>query len=192
MCRRIASTISSVGGSVYSWPRYTQTRQAIWSPQPSVQASEPHEVSRRSSAMSLPLTRMVGEDTNRHARASSSVATCTLVTSTAIPAACSTSATTINASLRLRSVPRHRVQLVRSRNKKSICSFRRGCCRGWCASVAVIVSTLISRSVRRGQVCHPSRRANRALDASADRSPPGCRGGATPVASIGVLCRLPW
>ena len=178
---------------MYSWPRYTQTRQAIWSPQPSVQASEPHELSRRSSAMSLPLTRMVGEDTNRHARASSSVATCTLVTSTAIPAACSTSATTINASLRLRSVPRHRVQLVRSRNKKSICSFRRGCCRGWCASVAVIVSTLISRirSVGAKSVTHQDVQTGRWTHQPIGHRP-GCRRGATPVASIGALCRLPW
>ncbi len=58
--------ISSTGGSVYSRSPKTQTRQAIWSPQPSTQASEPHELSRSSKAMSAPLIRIVGDDTNRH------------------------------------------------------------------------------------------------------------------------------
>ena len=63
-------------------PRWTQTRQAIWSPQPSVHASEPHELSRSSSAMSSPSTRIVGELTKRSARACSADSTSTLLTST--------------------------------------------------------------------------------------------------------------
>ena len=112
---------------MYSWPRCTHTRQAIWSPQPSVHASEPHELSRSSTATSRPSTRIVGELTNRSARARSAESTRTLFTSTSTPDARSTSPTTSSADSRLRSAARQRVQLVKSRKRKSIRSVSGAC-----------------------------------------------------------------
>ena len=81
--------------------------------------------------------------------------------------------------------------MVRSRNKKSICSFE-AVVELLCVSRCDRVDAHLQYPFRWGQVCHPSRRANRALDASADRSPPrmsqrrdaGCT-------SIGALWKLP-
>jgi hypothetical protein len=87
----------------------------IDSPQPSVHASEPHELSRSSSATSRPSTLIVGELTKRSSRACSADLTWILLTSTSTSVAASSSRTASSAASRLWSVPRQRAQVVRSR-----------------------------------------------------------------------------
>src|SRR5919112_5914580 len=62
---------------------------------------------------------MVGELTNRSARACSSVSTSVLRTSMLASTASSTGRTVSTAACRLASLPRHREQVVRSRYRKS-------------------------------------------------------------------------
>jgi hypothetical protein len=96
--------------------------------------------------MSRPLTRIVGELTNRSARACSTDRTSILRRSTRAPVASRTAPTASSAVSILASLPEQRSQADRSRNRKSITTVRRTSEAVGAASTVLIMLLSVARS----------------------------------------------